>query len=297
MPRCMLCGQEHKVITNTHLKYSHGGMTQYEYQKMFPSKELFPVEVRRAMGPEGGSTKSEYTRGLMSKNHAGGMPLGYIYTRDRIVVNKMTDGTKKLISEGNLRYWSEPKNRIAASLRQLGRTLSKEHKRRISEASSRHRHSEETKKRMSESHTGKIFSSLHRRRLSESAQNLWNNPEHAEKQQILMHQGMRKMPWAPSLPEYELGITLEANFPGRWKYNGSGGLVLGKYLPDFVRLDGPSQLIEVFGHYWHSEGDEEKKKSIYKGFGYDCLVFWEDQIWIGNPKVVNSIRKFMEGGN
>lgn len=295
MPRCMLCGEEHRVITNTHLKYYHNGMTQYEYQKMFPGEELFPAEIRRTFGPEPGSTKSEHTKRLMSENHAGGIPLGYVHSKGRIIINEVSEETRKLISEGNLKFWSSPEGRELIS-RRGGWKHSEETKRKIAESCRGRIHTEEARQKISKALTGRVFTPEWRQRLSEAAQELWGDPEYAEKQQILMHQGMRNMPWSPTMPEILFGMLLEENFPNTWRYNGRGGLVLGKYIPDFVRKNGTKQVIEVFGMYWHPESDEEVKKDIYKKFGYDCLVIWDYDIWIDNPKVIDLISSFMKGG-
>jgi hypothetical protein len=296
MPKCMLCGEEHRVITNTHLKYYHNGVTQSEYQKMFPGCELFPVEVRRTLGPEFGSTKSEYTKRLMAENHAGGVKLGYTYSGNRIVINRISEETRKAIREGNLKYWSDPKNRAAASSRSVGRVHTEGELVKMSRAATGRVVTEETRKNLSKALTGRIFTFEHRSNLSEAALKLWNDPIYAEKQQTLMHQGMKALPWNPSLPEILLGVLLEENFSDTWIYNGTGGLVLGRYIPDFIRKDGEKQLIEVFGEYWHPEEDEVKRKEHYRGYGYSCLVIWESDIWVDKPKVINLVGSFIKGG-
>jgi len=295
MPKCRICGFGYKVITNTHLRYAHNGLTQWKYLTMFPEEDLFPMEVRNKLGPVPGSEASESTKKLLSLHHSGGMPLGFVYSTPRIR-SKTSDETKKLISESNKTFWNSPKGKILISQRG-GWKQSEEAKRKISEWSRNRTHTDATKEKISKSHLGKTFTMEHRRNMSKAALELWSDPEFAEKQQILMHQGMRGMPWNPNMLEYEMGMILETNFPRIWKYNGSGGLVLGKYIPDFTRLDGIKQVIEVFGSYWHSLEDEEKKKVIYRKFGYGCLVIWEYDIWIGNLSLIDSIKNFMEGGN
>ena len=80
----------------------------------------------------------------------------------------------------------------------------------------------------------------------------------------------------PTEPELFLGMYLEKYFPGKWAYNGDGNqnVVVGRRTPDFVRLDGKKQVIEVLGGlgWWHFEEGVEGKIERYKKYGYDCIV-------------------------
>lgn len=60
-------------------------------------------------------------------------------------------------------------------------------------------------------------------------------------------------------------------------YNGNGkqNIIIGGKIPDYVRMDGKKQVIEVFGTYWHNEEEEEERIEHYRKYGYDCLVIWE----------------------
>jgi len=83
----------------------------------------------------------------------------------------------------------------------------------------------------------------------------------------------------PTMPELFLGIYLERNFPGEKAYNGDGsqGVKFGRRIPDFTDRNGKKEVIEVLGGigYFHFLEDEEKIKSHYKKYGYDCIVVWE----------------------
>jgi hypothetical protein len=81
----------------------------------------------------------------------------------------------------------------------------------------------------------------------------------------------------PNTPELFLGLYLERRFPGLWFYNGQGqqGLALGGKIPDFVRIDGSKEVVELFGNYFHPLSDEASRKSHYLNYGYSCFVVWE----------------------
>jgi hypothetical protein len=81
----------------------------------------------------------------------------------------------------------------------------------------------------------------------------------------------------PNGPERFLRYYLEDKFPSRWAYNGDGSqkILLGRRTPDFVRLDGIKEVVEVMGFYWHPLGDEADKISHYAKYGYKCIVIWE----------------------
>ncbi len=82
---------------------------------------------------------------------------------------------------------------------------------------------------------------------------------------------------SPNVPEIFLGLYTEDRHPGIWGYNGNGqqNVLIGKRTPDFVRMDGIKEVIEVLGVYWHPESDFEDIPKYYKEFGYKCTCIWE----------------------
>lgn len=76
---------------------------------------------------------------------------------------------------------------------------------------------------------------------------------------------------------------------------------IGRWLPDFIAVDGSKRLIEVFGEYWHTRradsptDTEEGRKVAFSELGYDLLVIWENELE-DEGKVLDRIRKFGPGG-
>ncbi|GAG86724.1 unnamed protein product, partial [marine sediment metagenome] len=61
--------------------------------------------------------------------------------------------------------------------------------------------------------------------------------------------------------------------------------------PDFINIDGKKQIIELFGTYWHNVFDIAKVTNIYKQYGFNTLVIWEDELSNEN-RVVAKIHQF-----
>jgi len=78
-------------------------------------------------------------------------------------------------------------------------------------------------------------------------------------------------------PEFFLGLYLKKRFPGEWLYNGQcqAGFVIGGKVPDFVNVNGRKAVVEMFGTYYHPEGDEAQRLKHYASYGYDCTIVWE----------------------
>ncbi len=88
----------------------------------------------------------------------------------------------------------------------------------------------------------------------------------------------------PSMTELLFGSRLEGHFPGIWAYNGNRnqGIDVGGSIPDFVRLDGTKEGIEVLGgfNFYHFILDDEEKVKHYRSCGWKCLPLWEDEIML-----------------
>lgn len=94
----------------------------------------------------------------------------------------------------------------------------------------------------------------------------------------------------PTKPEKALLDMIERHrLP--FAYNGNtAGLMIGNRIPDFVRTDGRKQVAEVFGRAFHDprykwlpwpvrEGRTfQGTIEHYRNHGYECLIFWEDEI-------------------
>ena len=100
----------------------------------------------------------------------------------------------------------------------------------------------------------------------------------------------------PNERELQLQFVLDKHFPGEWKYVGDYQFGLGGAYPDFMNVNGKKQVVEVFGYYWHSPSyfpnrmSEEELIAHYKGYGFDCLVFWEYDVY-NEEEVVRRVKE------
>ena len=90
----------------------------------------------------------------------------------------------------------------------------------------------------------------------------------------VIKRGREKM---PNQLESKLAEILEDIYPGEFKYN-DGWFVLGGKIPDFVNVNGKKKLIELFGRYWHKPEEEQERVKLFRKYGWDCLVVWEDEL-------------------
>jgi very-short-patch-repair endonuclease len=77
--------------------------------------------------------------------------------------------------------------------------------------------------------------------------------------------------------EEDFEIILEENFPNKWKYGGTGEIVIAHKYPDFVN-EAEKKIIEVFGDFWHKNDSGYIRKSIFKDYGYSMMIVWEHEI-------------------
>ncbi|MFH1359026.1 MAG: hypothetical protein ABIH37_04005 [archaeon] len=78
------------------------------------------------------------------------------------------------------------------------------------------------------------------------------------------------------------------DFP--FKYVGDFKVIIGGKCPDFIDYKN-NKLIEFFGEYWHEIKEEQERINHFKGYGYDCLVIWQNELK-DMEKLLCKIRKF-----
>jgi len=186
----------------------------------------------------------------------------------------------------------------ALSLAKKGKPLSLKNRQGISRALAGRRLSEEHKRKISESLRGRELSAEHKKKLSEASKR--NNPrwwathpypESAKAKLSKIMSDKLKDPeirrdwvarlWSgrrPTRPELKLLNIINANnLP--YKYVGDGKLFLGNppMNPDFIH-ETESVVIEVFGSYWHSKEDEEKRIEAWNKLGFECTVIWDFEL-------------------
>lgn len=102
--------------------------------------------------------------------------------------------------------------------------------------------------------------------------------EEKEKQiEIRVSASRKTNAFGSSRDEIYLDRFLQKTYPGEWAYNGNleQGVLIGNKIPDFININGKKEVIELFGCYWHSEDEVEKKIEHYKKYGFDCKIIWD----------------------
>ena len=120
---------------------------------------------------------------------------------------------------------------------------------------------------------------------SDTLKKLWLNPEYAKK--MFDRFGIK-----PTKPEIELQNILNELFPGEYKYVGNGEVFINGKNPDFINCNGKKKIIEMFGNYWHKGQDPQSRINIFKPYGYETLVIWENDLKNYKELVKRKIIKF-----
>jgi len=277
---CLLCGEEFSMITPSHLKFVHN-ITLDDYRRMFPNAELVSAEVRRQMSEShGGLVVTEETRRLIAEKETG---------------KEVSEGTRQLLSIagiGNthaLGHVVDEATRQRISVSETGKIITEETRQRTSRTLMGHVVSEKTRQQIAKALEGHEVSETTRRKKSDSMRERWKDEDFAR----YMAEVQRRK---PNGPELQLQSVLDKYFPGEWKYVGDYQFGLGGAYPDFVNVNEKKQVIEVFGYHWHDSGyfpkrmSEEELIAHYKSYGFDCIVFWEYDVY-NKEEVVARIKE------
>lgn len=139
--------------------------------------------------------------------------------------------------------------------------------------------------------------------MSRTARRLGKDPEHRKKVSAGV---LRAMQSDAYWDNYRAGLDVPKNraetkleeilndcLPGEFVFNGDGsqGIRIGNFTPDFVHSGDKKKVVELFGRRWHPPSDVRKKKSVYAKYGYECLVVWDDQLR-NKKKVINRVTAF-----
>lgn len=123
---------------------------------------------------------------------------------------------------------------------------------------------------------GKTLSVVMRAKLSEAHRHLWATMTEAMRQKRLTITA-RAMSKHPNRLESNVLATLIDAFPDAgWRFN-PGVVVAGK-IPDFVRSDGGTIAVDVYGDYWHRDDTQRSIRGRQRAFrteGYRLIVVWE----------------------
>ncbi len=83
--------------------------------------------------------------------------------------------------------------------------------------------------------------------------------------------------------------------PKEYKFVGNGKIIIDRFNPDFINVNGQKKIIELYGDYWHKRPEvikrDKKRIRIYKKYGYNTLVIWERELK-DLEKVIAKVSKF-----
>ncbi len=100
----------------------------------------------------------------------------------------------------------------------------------------------------------------------------------------------------PNKPEVALGKLLNKISPNEYKFVGNGEIVIDRFNPDFINVNGQKKIIEMYGDYWHNRPEvikrDKKRIKVYKKYGYKTLVIWEKELKCLD-KLIIKIRKYI----
>jgi len=125
-------------------------------------------------------------------------------------------------------------------------------------------------------------------RIAESHRLLWQDPEFAE---MMMKKLVKGRNQKPNIPEKLIYNLLQQILPNEYHLNVKGDIIIAGKIPDFININGQKKLIEFNGDYWHNEEETQERITLFKKYGWDCLVIWEHELEDIN-NVVNKILQF-----
>jgi hypothetical protein len=130
-------------------------------------------------------------------------------------------------------------------------------------------------RRISEGLTGKIIPLKVRKKIAKTtsikSKLLWKDPIYAQK--VISSNGVR-----PNKKEWLLLGVLNRLFPDCFEYVGDGSFWISGKNPDFKRVDGKKQLIELNGDYWHKGENTRIRARHFAKYGYRTLFIWEREL-------------------
>lgn len=186
-----------------------------------------------------------------------------------------------------------------------GKTHSPDTIEKLSELAKGRRLSLETRKKISVKNKGKKISVAQKMKISKAnAKRVSDKTHNFLKENRTpdliknMHKGRFKRPTSPE--ERIIRVITEGNFP--FKYTGDGSFLLEGLNPDFVS-NKSNKIIEVFGRVFHDPSVSFKdiplnrqykgRMALLKKLGYDCLIFWDDELKeMSNIDIAGKIRGF-----
>lgn len=166
-----------------------------------------------------------------------------------------------------------------------GRKFSEERKRQMSEARKGKKHSEEHKRKL------KIANGCLKRRVENSKTMIaiWRDLE-------LRNKRIKDIKKAWNMRPNKLEQFFDEQTPECVRYVGDFSFWIvtknGTRNPDF-KIRGQKKVIELFGDFYHKGENPEYKIREYAKVGFDCIVFWEGEIYNNTEEVLRKTLKFL----
>ena len=238
MIRCELCHRNFEEVTWGHLKFSHGGMTLFEYEKLFPEAPLMSPEL-----------KAKHSTSQIGK----------------VVSQETRDG----ISKSNQLYWSSlsPEDKVREVAKRthevsIETCLELSRVNKIHYLSLSPKEQEEWVRPMREHYrVGYTASEYTRELTSKSMKKAWSEGR------------IRPSNKQPNKSELALLELLDESFPGIWEYVGNRKVWIGGRNPDFICRTRKA-VIELFGVHWHDPVNFPKRPTCeelmahFESYGY-----------------------------
>jgi len=147
------------------------------------------------------------------------------------------------------------------------------------------------------------FSEKTKRIMSETKKRIWQDPKVRER---YIKGGLRRwqdlefqrmMAIARYMKPNKLEQFFDAMTPECIKYVGDFKLPIktkiGTRFPDFV-IKEQNKIIELFGDFYHKGENPKNKIREYKEVGFDCIIFWEHEVYNDTERVLKETLKFMK---
>jgi len=151
----------------------------------------------------------------------------------------------------------------------------------------------EIRQKQAQKHINKKLSEVHRQAISKAHKQNFEDKNYKKKWARRFH----RKPGPAEKKMIELINSSDLPF----KYVGDYKLWIGNKNPDFVHNQGKTQVVELFGEYWHQTKPSIKQHQTaegtmdhYKKAGYKCLIVWSKELKKDPQLVLQKIKAFSE---